>query len=464
VEYGGYRLAWVEYPENDEAKTVIPVTRAGSESGNFETLGITWANTGKDTRPTGKALREGVPTLVKDGQLPVLSLPLTAGSVILGALTVHAWEQDAFDEEEVDLMVQLSADLAYGIKSLCTASERRHVEQGLAKSENNLAEAQSIAHLGSWEFDLEKDEEHRSDEFFRILGLPARGNGRASDSVFNYIHPGDQERIRKCLTETLEEGKAYDVEYRIIRPDSAERVVHACGKTLKEASGKISKFIGTIQDITEHKLADEALRRSEARFRSLVEATTDWIWEVDENLAYVYSSPKVSDLLGYAPEEVIGKTPFDLMHPQEAQRIYSIFSAIKDKGQSFSGLENVYIHKNGSLVTIETSGVPVFNDVGKFCGYRGIDRDINERKKTGGEVLAGAEDGGCRSTGRRYRPRFQQYPDCNHRLPALAARKAGRRKIKVFFPTGDKAGREGVKPDSQPSGIQSKAAGKAQTD
>ena len=381
VEYGGYRLAWVGYPGDDEARTMHPVAKAGCDSGNLETLGITWADTEKSRGPIGTALHDGLSPLEKDGQVTVLSLPLTTGSEVLGALTVHAWEQDFFDEEEMNLMVQLAGDLAYGIKSLRTAAERRHVEEALAKSENNLAEAQAIAHLGSWEFDLEKDEEHRSDEFFHILGLPARGNGRASDSVFKYIHPNDHEHVRKSLTGTMEEGKPYDVEYRIIRPDSIERIVHARGKSLKDASGKISRFIGTIQDITERKLADEALRKSEARFRALVEATTDWIWEVDENLVYVYSSPKIRDLLGYEPEEVIGKTPFDLMHPQEARRILSAFSALRDKGQPLSGLENVNIHKNGSLVTIETNGVPVFNDAGKLCGYRGIDRDISERKK-----------------------------------------------------------------------------------
>jgi PAS domain S-box-containing protein len=131
------------------------------------------------------------------------------------------------------------------------------MEASLAKSKNNLAEAQSIAQLGSWEFDLGKDEEYRSDEFFRILGLPTRGNGRAHDSVFTYIHPSDRERVRKCLTDTLEQGKPYDVEYRIIRPDATERIVHARGKTLQDASGKITRFIGTILDVTERKKLEQ---------------------------------------------------------------------------------------------------------------------------------------------------------------------------------------------------------------
>jgi PAS domain S-box-containing protein len=134
-------------------------------------------------------------------------------------------------------------------------------------------------------------------------------------------------------------------------------------------------------DITVRKWNENALRHSEARFRSLVETTSDWIWEIDENSIYTYASPKIRDLLGYEPEEVIGKTPFDLMHPEDAQRLTEEFKAIRAARKSFSGLENVNLHKDGNLVTIETSGVPIFDANGRFCGYRGIDRDVTERKK-----------------------------------------------------------------------------------
>jgi len=120
---------------------------------------------------------------------------------------------------------------------------------------------------------------------------------------------------------------------------------------------------------------------SEARFRALIETTSDWIWEVDEDAVYTYSSPKVKDLLGYEPEEIIGKTPFDLMPDDEAERVAAEFSNFVQRQQAFNGLENVNRHKQGHLVTLETSGVPVFDEQGRFSGYRGIDRDITERKQ-----------------------------------------------------------------------------------
>ena len=398
VEEGAYRLAWVGYAENDKEKTVRPVALAGHEQGFLETADVVWADTERGRGPTGTAIREGSPCLIKDirndprftpwhggalerGYLSALSIPLISGAEVFGALAVYASELSAFDEEEINLLVQLAGDLAYGIMSLRTTVKHRSIAEKLAKNEHMLAKAQAIAHLGSWEYDLEKDKEYRSAEFYRILGLPAQETGPADDSVLNYIHPDDRENVLKRITETLEEGKPYDIEYRIIRPDGVERVVHAQGQTLEDKNGKTTKFIGTVLDITDRKRAVEALRASKARFRALVETTTDWIWETDKNFTYSYSSPKIRDLLGYEPKEVIGKTPFDLMHPEESQRLAERFSAIKDAREPFSGLENVNMHKDGNLVTIETSGMPVFDADGRFCGYRGIDRDVTARKK-----------------------------------------------------------------------------------
>ena len=113
---------------------------------------------------------------------------------------------------------------------------------------------------------------------------------------------------------------------------------------------------------------EEALRKSEERFRTLTESTSDWIWETDKDGRYTYASPKIKELLGYAPEEVIGKTPFDFMSPDEAKRISKIFRSIVQSGKPFTALENINLHKSGKEVILETSGIPIFNAEGKLAG------------------------------------------------------------------------------------------------
>lgn len=146
----------------------------------------------------------------------------------------------------------------------------------------------------------------------------------------------------------------------------------------KLPSGEI---VAVYSDETERKQAEEALQDSEQQFRDLTESTSDWIWEVDREGVYTYSSPKVIELLGYEPEAVIGKTPFDFMPSEEAERVSDIFYAFISSQKPFDNLENTNLHKNGYLVVLETSGVPIFDAKGEFLGYRGIDRDITDRKR-----------------------------------------------------------------------------------
>ncbi|MEA5620023.1 PAS domain S-box protein [Cronbergia sp. UHCC 0137] len=133
------------------------------------------------------------------------------------------------------------------------------------------------------------------------------------------------------------------------------------------------------------KQTQTALQESEERFRNLVETTSDWVWEVDENLVYTYVSPKVREILGYEPQEILGKTPFEFMPPTEVERIKEIFRSITAKQQTLKCLENINIHRDGHLVVLETNGVPIVDCEGKFRGYRGIDRDITLRQR---EALA----------------------------------------------------------------------------
>ena len=124
----------------------------------------------------------------------------------------------------------------------------------------------------------------------------------------------------------------------------------------------------------------QALEESNARFRSLVETTSDWIWEVNPDGAYIYSSPKVQDLLGFAPGEILGKHLVDLTVTRERERTERIFRQLLKSRKPFSGFENNCQARDGRMVVIEKNGVPVFADDGELLGYRGIARDITERK------------------------------------------------------------------------------------
>ena len=102
---------------------------------------------------------------------------------------------------------------------------------------------------------------------------------------------------------------------------------------------------------------------------------------MDADLRYCYASPKIQDILGYAPEEVIGKTPWDLMAPEVAARVHANFDVLLEAPRPFRALENTNLRKDGLPRVLETSGVPLFDSTGKFAGFRGIDRDITAHKR-----------------------------------------------------------------------------------
>lgn len=123
-------------------------------------------------------------------------------------------------------------------------------------------------------------------------------------------------------------------------------------------------------------------QESEDRFHNFVERASDWIWEVNEQYCFTYVNLKVREILGYEPEEVLGKNQFDFMPPAEAFRVANAFGPVTAKSLPFSCFENTSLHKNGTSVILETSGVPIFDALGKFRGYRGITRDVTLRKQT----------------------------------------------------------------------------------
>jgi diguanylate cyclase (GGDEF)-like protein/PAS domain S-box-containing protein len=152
-------------------------------------------------------------------------------------------------------------------------------------------------------------------------------------------------------------------------------------KMVEERTSELTLSNQRLQEnLAERAYIDETLRSSEERYRNLVESINDWVWETDGKHVFTYSCPKVKDILGYEPNEILGKTLFELMLAEEAGGISVILENFASFRQPFAFIENINLHKAGHEVTLESGGVPIFGKDGKFRGYRGISRDISERK------------------------------------------------------------------------------------
>jgi len=144
--------------------------------------------------------------------------------------------------------------------------------------------------------------------------------------------------------------------------------------------GKPAAILTVTRDIAARKEAEEALRDAEKRFLQVTENTGEMIWEVDTRGLYRYVSPAVEQILGYRPDELVGKKHFfDLFVPEVLEETKSGALACFESRESFHKFVNLNLHKNGRLVVLETTGVPVLDENGALRGYRGADMDVTAR-------------------------------------------------------------------------------------
>src|ERR1700752_2963864 len=149
-------------------------------------------------------------------------------------------------------------------------TERKQAEEelkvlyrDLQESKASLEEAQRVAHVGSWVWDLEKNHVTCSDEYYRIFGLVPRKGPIDIATVREMVHPEDRDHVFRTAEEAIRSGERAECEHRILRPNGEVRIVHSLGDLKKNASGRPYQMLGVSQDITERKLAEEALRRSQ---------------------------------------------------------------------------------------------------------------------------------------------------------------------------------------------------------
>jgi len=201
-------------------------------------------------------------------------------------------------------------------------------------------------------------------------------------SLYHLVLPEDREGVLATIERALLNNESFQVEYRLRHKDASLRHFAEKGTPIFGEDRKPLFIDGIIVDNTEYQLTGEALRETQERFRSLVESVGDWIWEIDTRGNYTYISPRVSDVLGYDAASLFGKTIFDLTAPGGAERLRQLFQESVAAKKPLGTLEKVCLHKDGQARILEMSGVPFLNTAGDVVGYRGMDRDITERKNT----------------------------------------------------------------------------------
>ena len=215
-----------------------------------------------------------------------------------------------------------------------------------------------------------------NDVFCRLFGTTREAIlGRAWQSV---VVPEDLPLVESALRRLTPECPVVTLEMRVYAAAGAVRWLRLVNRGIFEAGGRLGEIQAVGRDITEHKQLEE-------RYRALVETTTDLIWETDPSANYTYLSPKFEEITGYPPFVFLGRSLVDLLPEEGTEEIgQQLLAALFDR-RSFASLEVPIRHRDGGLVLLEVSGVPVTGPDGRFVGLRGISRDVTARKRVEAE-------------------------------------------------------------------------------
>ncbi|MBF0589676.1 MAG: diguanylate cyclase, partial [Magnetococcales bacterium] len=221
--------------------------------------------------------------------------------------------------------IELAARLTHHANAYNNQLRRLAAEEALRQNEARLANAQKIAHLGNWSWDLETQAFTWSDEAARIFGY---GHQTVSPTIRNYlqaVHPEDRESARTLMEQALETPDSeYGLEHRIVRPDGAERIVHVLGEVNRDPDGKALSMVGTIQDITDYRHAEERLRIATEVFSSamvrveevenqlhltqrILERANEGVAITDAHGAIQSVNPAFSNITGYVSSDVLNR-------------------------------------------------------------------------------------------------------------------------------------------------------------
>lgn len=259
-------------------------------------------------------------------------------------------------------------------------TERKLAEKTLQRKQDMLARTESISHIGSWEWDVTTGVVTWSDELFRIVQLnPADGAPSFEDQSQIY-HPEDMKELIRVAGIAQNEGTSYEIELHAIRPSGDMRICLARGVGERGSDGKITRLFGSLQDITERKQIEAALRILENRQAKMIANISDVIVIIDQHGINRYKSPNIEKLFGWKPEELVGANAFDNVHPDDLAVAHEFVDILLREPGATSTTECRYRCKDGSYKWIEITLVNLLDDM-EIQGILGDYHDITERRR-----------------------------------------------------------------------------------
>ena len=396
VTIGEYDFAWVGFVNyNNEHWPIQPVAWHGAGKSYMENLHLRLASQDNfkgpaylaitrdeiqiiDNITTSKRFSPWRENALKYGFRSAMVIPLTANQVRVGILNVYSAKLNRFTKHEADLLLQLAANLAFGIQNLKIRIEKDKVEAGLIASEQRLNLATEVTDIGIWDWNLVADRITYSIRWVEMLGYNMEDI--SSDTSFwkSHLHPDDRKTVLKNLERHLT-GKTseYFQEYRMLTKSGNYIWIRDHGKVIhRDAEGKPKRAIGIHQDITQWKEQEIKIRQLYTGVEQSPASViiTNTLGEIE------YVNPHFTKVTGYDYEEAIGKNPRILKSGRQNASFYSTLWDTLLNGNTWHG-EFCNKTKSGNEFWESATITPIRNDKEQITHYMAIKIDISDKKK-----------------------------------------------------------------------------------
>ena len=289
---------------------------------------------------------------------------------------------DTLEKSREDLS-KAHASLEAKVKERTSELEKAY--ESLMEEERRLSEAQKIAHVGNWDWNLATNEVYWSHEMCRIFGCAPQKLFHTHSELLNFIHPEDRSYVDNVVKSALN-GESFSIDHRIISAEGEERIVHAQGEVVFDEKKSPIRLRGTIQDITDHKKAEEKIRI----LADSVESSNDAIVTESFDGTIISWNKTAEQIYGYSAKEILGKN-VSILEPDNLNgEIKKIIEKVKH-GEKVHHYRTLRLKKDGTTTNVSITYSPVFDTFGELKAISAIARDITEQINAE-KLLAKAEE------------------------------------------------------------------------
>ena len=254
-------------------------------------------------------------------------------------------------------------------------TERKRADELLERRRDQLAEAQAVARLGSWDWNAATDVLEWSEELCRLYGVDPAAPPRRMEEFLAFVHPHDRLAVKAAVENSCTTGEPFSFEHRIVRGDGSIRVTSARGDVVLADDGRPLRMFGAGQDVTEQRNAEQAQRQLAAIVKSSEDAIIAWAPD-GTIVSWNHGAQKI---YGYGAEEVLGES-ITMLVPADHQYRNSEIRARVARGEGVEQIESTHARKDGRLIDVALTISPIRDATGQVTGASTIARDISEQK------------------------------------------------------------------------------------